>query len=286
MRNYSPIKLKDTIKIKQFYTIEYYEASAYFDLEKDVHDFWELAYVDNGVLLCELQDESLELHQGELFLIKPNTPHKYSNKDGKTATLLFICFGASSPILKTLQGKHKLSDELKDILVKMISEIRATFTFKFRSAIHFVDNPEIGGQQLMQNYLIELLIKLSRSIRGVPEQQYILYSTESKNELVNKILSFLKNNLYDTLQLDILSERLFYTKAYLNRIFKTHIGFSIKNYYNYLKVEEAKRLLRSNKKMTANDIADKLQFDNASYFIKVFKKYAHITPHEYKKKVL
>lgn len=102
----------------------------------------------------------------------------------------------------------------------MISEIRATFTFTFRSDIHFIDNPEIGGQQLMQNYLVELLIKLSRSIRGVPEQQYILYRTESKNELVNKILSYLKNNLYDTLNLNVLSERLFYTKAYLNRIFE------------------------------------------------------------------
>lgn len=40
MRTYSPIKLKDTIKIKQFYAVEYYEASADFDLGEDLHDFW------------------------------------------------------------------------------------------------------------------------------------------------------------------------------------------------------------------------------------------------------
>ena len=220
MRTYSPIKLKDTIKIKHFYAVEYYEASADFYLEKETHDFWELSYVDNGGLLCNVENDCIDIKQGELLLIPPNTKHQYHNKNGEPSTLLFLCFSSNSPILKTLQGQHKLPDSLKEILVKMISEIRATFTFKFRSDIHFIDTPEIGGQQLTQNYLVEILIKLSRNIRGVPEQQYIPYSTESSNELVNKILSYLKNNLYNTLNLDILSERLFYTKAYLNRIFK------------------------------------------------------------------
>ena len=286
MRTYSPIKLKDTIKIKHFYAVEYYEASAHFYLEQESHDFWELSYVDNGGLLCNIENECIELQQGELLLIPPNTLHQYQNKDGEPSTLLFLCFSSSSPILKTLQGQHKLTDNLKEILAKMIAEIRATFTFKFRSDIHFIDTPEIGGQQLTQNFLVEILIKLSRNIRGIPEQQYILYSTESSNELVNKILSYLKNNLYDTLNLDILSERLFYTKAYLNRIFKKHLGCSIKNYYNYLKIKEAKRLLRSNKKMTANEVAKQLQFDDLSYFVKVFKKYTHLTPNDYKKTIL
>jgi AraC-like DNA-binding protein len=286
MRTYSPIKLKDIIRIQQFYAVEYYESSKEFHLEKEAHDFWELTYVDNGVLQCIVDKESIQIKQGELLLIPPNTDHQYQNENGKPVTLLFLCFSARSPILKTLQGKHKLSSELTEILLKMIAEIRSTFTFTFRSDIHFIDTPEIGGQQLMQNYLVELFVKLSRSLRGAPNPQYLLYSTDSNNALVNKILSYLKSNVYGTFHLDTLSDKLFYSKAYLNRIFKQHIGSSIKNYYNFLKVKEAKRLLRSDKKMTANQVAKQLQFDDLSYFVKVFKKYTNLTPNEYKKKIL
>ena len=40
MRTYSPIKLKDTIRIQQFYAVEYYESSQEFHLEEEAHDFW------------------------------------------------------------------------------------------------------------------------------------------------------------------------------------------------------------------------------------------------------
>lgn len=38
--------------------------------------------------------------------------------------------------------------------------------------------------------------------------------------------------------------------------------------------------------MTANQVAKQLQFDDLSYFVKVFKKYTQLTPNEYKKKIL
>ena len=145
--------------------MEYYESSKEFHLEKEAHDFWELTYVDNGVLQCIVDKESIQIKQGELLLIPPNTDHQYQNENGKPVTLLFLCFSAQSPILKTLQGKHKLSNELTEILLKMIAEIRSTFTFTFRSDIHFIDTPEIGGQQLMQNYLVaDLMIKITNIV--------------------------------------------------------------------------------------------------------------------------
>ncbi|MBQ8374342.1 MAG: helix-turn-helix transcriptional regulator [Clostridia bacterium] len=286
MRNYSYVKFKDTIKINQLYTVEYYEATSQFDLELDTHDFWELSYVDEGSAYCTVGEEEITLHQGELLLIEPNIPHEYQNKENTKSTILFICFGAKSQLLKLLIGKHTITPELKEILKKMISEIRTTFTFTFNSAPRFIDRPEIGGQQLTQNYLIELLIKLARKVKGTTDKYYLNYKDESPNELINKILAYLKSNIYGSINLDYLSERLFYTKAYLNRTFKETIGASIKNYYNFLKVEESKKLLRSHEKLTVNDISEKLCFDNPSYFIKVFKKYVHITPYEYKKRIL
>lgn len=56
------------------------------------------------------------------------------------------------------------------------------------------------------------------------------------------------------------------------------------NYYNRLKIEEAKRLLRENVSPTVT--ANRLGFESATYFTKVFKRYTGKTPSEYKKTVL
>ena len=51
------------------------------------------------------------------------------------------------------------------------------------------------------------------------------------------------------------------------------------NYYNSLKIKEAKKLLKAN---SVSDTAKALSFNNPYYFSKVFKKYEEISPSEYK----
>ncbi|MBQ4269699.1 MAG: helix-turn-helix domain-containing protein [Clostridia bacterium] len=286
MRNYSPIRFKDTIKINQFYTVEYYESANSFDLGLDLHNFWELSYVDQGKFECMVNDETVELKQNEVLLIPPNTLHQYKHLETDSATVLFICFSSRSAVLESIIGKHSTTKELREILSKMIAEIRATFTFTFNTDIRMIDVPEIGGEQLTKNHLIELLIKLARKKRGTSEAEAIPYANESDNQLVNKILTHLKNHVYDRLTLDDLSARLFYTKAYLNRIFKQHIHSSIKEYYSFLKIQESKKLLLEAPNTTVTEIATALKFDTPSYFIKAFRKHVGVTPGEFRQTIL
>lgn len=138
----------------------------------------------------------------------------------------------------------------------------------------------------MKIHLIELLIILARQQNPSTPKKELFYVDTTDNELVNKILTFLKNHLYGTITLDDLSNRLFYSKSYLNRIFKKHIHYTIKEHYNYLKIKEAKKILRADPKQTVIGIANLLQYDSLSYFIKVFKKYVGLTPMEYKERFL
>ena len=69
-----------------------------------------------------------------------------------------------------------------------------------------------------------------------------------------------------------------------NDIFKKSTGMSIMKYYNMLKIQEAKKLLRKNIPIAA--IAGQLNFESATYFTKVFKKYTQMTPTAYKRTIL
>lgn len=286
MRIYKPIKIKDTISINKFFVIEYYESSRLSNLDVDIHNFWEFAYIDSGKIYCNIDSEMVELQQNDLLLISPNTLHQYLPKGNESATVLFLGFYSNSAVLKTIQGHHKADSEIKELLSKIILEIRSTFTFVFNTDIHIIDNPQLGGQQMTKTYLIELLLILARKKRQKYSQKSFVYVLKTENDLTNKILSYLENNLYNKLTLDDLSNRLFYSKSYLNRIFKQYINKTIKEHFNYLKINEAKKLLRFNHQLSVTEISNLLKFDTPSYFIKVFKKYTNLTPIEYKEKIL
>ena len=93
----------------------------------------------------------------------------------------------------------------------------------------------------------------------------------------------MKENLTEKIDLDYIANKTFYSKTYVNNIFKKNIGYSIMQYYNLLKIEEAKKLLKRGVSVTA--IADKLNFESANYFTKAFKKHTGMTPSQYKKTI-
>jgi AraC-like DNA-binding protein len=90
--------------------------------------------------------------------------------------------------------------------------------------------------------------------------------------------------LYSKITLTEISRQTFYSKTFLNTIFKKNTGASIMQYYTMLKVDEAKRLLRE--KVSSSEVSAKLKFESPTYFTKVFKKYTNLTPSAYKKTIL
>ena len=148
-----------------------------------------------------------------------------------------------------------------------------------------LSSPLFGAQQLVENKLEELLICLIRNeLNENNNIKLVMSTTELENHLVNDIVTLLKDNIYARINLEDISRQLFYSKTYLNNIFQKNVGYTIMQYYTELKIQEAKKLLREN--VSSADIADKLHFESATYFTKVFKKHAKMTPSQYKKTIL
>ena len=69
---------------------------------------------------------------------------------------------------------------------------------------------------------------------------------------------------------------------YLGMLFRKETGQTIREYINFCRVEEAKRLMeRTNHNIT--EMALQVGFDNITYFSTIFKKYTGLTPVEYRK---
>ena len=136
-----------------------------------------------------------------------------------------------------------------------------------------LDNVSLGNfenaaakERLALGYLLLLLEERSRS---------------SKNgKLVFQIKKLLVSNLGRRLTLAEIGRQTFFSPVYCDTVFKKETGFSIIEYFNKLKIEEAKKLIVE-RADSLTEIALKLGFEDYNYFSRLFKKHTGYSPKQY-----
>ena len=285
MRRYFNYSIKKVVTVKNLVTLENLVLSADFNYPEETHSFYEFAFVDRGEIICNTERGTFLLKQDNLFLIPAGTPHHYEATKEQAATVFIACFSCSSDFLELLNDVCLLNKDEKRLIADIVRESKRAFHYPFNKKLKLLDHPTFGAQQLIENRIEELLIQLIREkLNNTPTIQFVMNSVEFENNLINDIIQLLKENLYNRITLGEISQKTFYSKTYINQIFQKNIGISIMQYYNRLKVHEAKKLIRENH--SPSHIARVLNFDNPSYFTKVFKKYTNMTPSQYKRTIL
>ena len=113
------------------------------------------------------------------------------------------------------------------------------------------------------------------------EQVEQLHRGKHTTKLSLDVANYVRHHLSEPISVDALAEELYLSRPYLSAKFKQETGRTLTDYILNEKTEEAKRLLRYSDK-SASAIASYLGFSSHGHFIKVFKKYAGLTPQEYR----
>lgn len=284
MKKYFSYSIKKAITVKKLITIESLEVSGDFSYPAEIHDFYEFVYVDSGKINCNLQGEVIELKQSELLIIAPEKEHFYTAVKNSPANIFIVCFACNSSLLDVLQEKILLDKQMKNLLSDLIKEAKSTFSFPFNKKLKLLSSPLFGAGQLVENKIEELLIRAVRNVLNENSNiKLVLSSIELEDNLVKDIIEFLKKNLYSDISLSSVCEQTYYSKTYLNNLFKKNTGYSIIQYYNVLKLEESKNLIKKGERIS--EVAEKLKFESSTYFTKFFKKHEGITPSAFKRKL-
>ncbi|GHP14277.1 hypothetical protein YK48G_17020 [Lentilactobacillus fungorum] len=100
---------------------------------------------------------------------------------------------------------------------------------------------------------------------------------------IQRALTFIKSNINQPLSLESVAKAVFLSPSYLSKAFKQKLGVNFINYVNSLKIAFAcEKLITTNSKVSA--IASQLGYSQTSYFTKIFKSYAGMTPLVYRKR--
>ncbi len=278
-------KCNNIINVTSIVTLHYFEFTGSYEFEGESHAFWELLYVDKGSFLVTSDGCEHVLKQGEAIFHKPNEFHTNKAYNNTSANVFVITFVCNSRAMKFFQNKVvALSSNYKKLIANMIEMSRSTYDITFNDInareLVFCENSIIGGQQLIRLYLEQFLIMQLQENTTLPNKSVYESMDVFDDVVVNQIISILKEHVYTTITIEEICQKLNYSKTYLSIFFKNKTGKSIIEYYRYLKVKEAKVLLRSGK-YNVSQASAALSFANPYYFSNVFKMITKMSPREY-----
>lgn len=284
MKNYYKHSIKNTVTVRNIFTIEYLELSSNFSYPKEKHEFWELVYVDKGKIRYYINDTPTIIEHNDILFLHPGEFHNIESLPDIETNLFVLCFECKSQLMNSfIDYKSKLGKQDKYLLSKIIEETQHTYKLPFKEKLEIAGNPNLGGEQAITIYLELLLLSF---LRRMNEQNIPIFinSEDFSAEVVNVVKQYFKENIYKRISIPDLCKTLNYSKSFLSRLFKSVTGESIINYYNREKIEEAKKLIREGNK-AMSEISDILSYSDPRYFNTAFKAVAKMTPKEYRNSI-
>lgn len=258
------------------------------ELYAHFHETIEALCVQSGSLVLWLNDSQLDLKEGELVIISSNEPHRIESHSPESE---YYSFGFSPRLLYSFE---KSPDTAKYIL-PFFSKSRAPRIYpkSFSDAAElfrlFADAESEYGAKTA-GYELALKADALRLLRAAVAylSRLGLYSQPcapacGMQEIMPDVLEYINRGFVGVSE-KAAAESFGVSYSYFSRSFKSIMGMSFKEYVNYLKINEAQRMLiQTDKSIT--DIAMELGFSSSSHFINSFRKLNGCPPRQYKQKL-
>ena len=278
------------IVIDGFNSIYYFEFDKNFTHLPEKHDFWELVYVDSGEITAVTDGLGRTLTQGQVIFHRPGEVHAHISNNLVPNNMLVVSFTTESPEMMFFEGKvfslQKLSKTLLTLFAGEAKNALDTIPNRYedKRPLDFSRAP-FGSVQLLECYLTEFLLTLRRSDEtgsrvGHSESSRAI----AQSSLLELIIGYLKSNVYKTVTIADICSCFFVGKSQLCSLFAAGVGMSPIEYFNWLKIAEAKKLLRRDE-LSVSRIADMLGYLSIHTFSRAFKRYVGFSPTEYRKSI-
>ncbi|WP_336788165.1 response regulator transcription factor [Paenibacillus sp. MMO-177] len=116
-----------------------------------------------------------------------------------------------------------------------------------------------------------------------------VYLAELRNEQskggIERIKKYIEANYTENISLKSIAGKFYMNSVYLGQLFRKTYGIYFNDFLLQIRIGEAKKLLRQTD-FRIYEIAEKVGFQNADYFVTQFEKLEKVTPTDYRNKLL
>lgn len=127
----------------------------------------------------------------------------------------------------------------------------------------------------------ELHAALKKALAQLPERPA---EARTPGEIADGIRRYIDENYRENINLDALAERFYFSREYIERIFRAQHGCAVYEYIQQVRMGHAAELLK-NPRLSLQAIAEYLGFASANYFSKAFRRFYHASPSEYRERL-
>lgn len=281
--------IEKAVDISSITSIHYFEFDDKFVDTPEAHDPWELVYIDRGECNIIADGKEFLLTQGEMYFHKPNEVHMLKTIKGIAPNVFIIVFSSASSAMRYFENRRlKASMSTKQHISAIIHEASGTFDLPFNNPRMQELKPKEenalwGGAQSILLRLELMLIEIIRENNYYESSTKMFFPKEIiDDEFALRVIALMEKKLYGKLTVDDVSKELSFGKTYISKYFIKTCGYSIIEYFNMMKINEAKRLIRESS-YNFFEISEMLMFANSHYFSTLFRRYTGMTPSQYKK---
>ena len=236
------------------------------DFPPHLHGAVEVVYLLEGQSLVQCGNRKYELHAGDLFIAFPNQIHGYEQSRDVLGFLIIMQPGSwIKPYYKQLTEKLP-----QDPVLRKGSFEHTGIPQLLELA--YADREKVS-RDVLQGYLSVIFGKILS----------LMKLKDTPNDSLRSILLYVHEHYKEPLSRRDVADAVGYAESHISRLFCGTMRTSLPLYINALRVEEAKELLLGTD-MTVSQISDALGFGSLRNFGRAFKRFAGVTPKEYRQK--
>lgn len=253
------------------------------DAISSYHDFVMIAYVAYGTGYHDIDDTTLKVYEGDVFIVNPNVVHCFRSSVDIKYMELFYCYFMPDKIpdiwaalqidfpddedffsgkSSYLYMKDRQNKNIRNTLVCMLDE--------------FAHSPA-GYSYILRSYLTIILTTVLRQHRAAMNNPVY-----SQNKTVDEIIRYINYHIAYDIKVSDIAEANHLSESYLCRLFKKHTGMTIVEFINKIKMEKVADILKNTDRSIEN-IADYVNC-STSHLKRLFRNYLGMSMTAYRKK--
>ena len=286
---YKSTTLRTALTVRGIISIHYFDYMSDFVFPGESHDFWELLCVDKGEIDAVAGEERHTLKKGRIIFHQPGEFHNVITNGRVAPSLVVIAFECRSPAMEVFRDQILMVQDTESaLLAQIIIEARRAFVGRLddpyqEELIRNTVSPGFGAEQLIRNYLEELLIHLYRRYfsNPLPVPQSLRRPLLGRpNETYNRVIRYMEEHVSEQLTIEKICKNTLISRSRLQKLFQELHGCGVMEFFTLMKIDTAKELIRCNQ-LNFTQIADRLGYTSVHYFSRQFKKITHMSPSEY-----
>lgn len=243
------------------------------------HDYYEIFLLLDGEATHLVNGESLRLERGALVFIRPSDTHDYVLRDGKKFSMLNITFTVQTlNALVEYLGEGFPSASLLSAALPpevMLSESDVSYVLAQMSSMMTIDESDCYRRQTAMRVLIFRIF--TRYFADYREQL-----DPEMPQWLTRLCEDMRKNRNFTYGIGKMVELSGRSREHLSRSIKKHMGFTLSEFINDLRLRSIADMLKNSNHDVA-DIVFESGFGNLSWASELFKKKYGVTMSEYRR---